>query len=314
MALRFFFDLATSISNAASGLGKDFQQGLHSARERDVVISTAAGTFSEAIAQQATDWKTLTERTVCGVSAAVAVRDTSQATVEFEPGLTPSTGRDVGNVASDGPRGSVPPDSDSAEAPKQPEEGRIFPKDLSPADILIKTAAELAKIDIQIVGVYLEEFNDGEVSEETRKHTAHRAEKIRTMLAVGSHTQPRSIEEAIAKAREAVKASEDLAESILQTEIGASSEPESTTNDVVESGLHAGELLTQSIRRCLQALFTALVQQLSCCDEKHFIRLKLTGFVDQIDRESRPFFNLYLSTGHDCARSYWVESKCTFIR
>ncbi|KAI8663494.1 hypothetical protein NCS57_00950600 [Fusarium keratoplasticum] len=300
---RFLFDLATSISNTASELGRDFQQGLDSARERGVVISPEEGTISEASAQQATDWRTEYE-----VPVAVAIpqsRDTDQAEVEFEPGVTPSTGRDVGNKASDGALSAIPP---------CPQEGRISPNDLSPADFLLRTAAELAKIDIQIAGVYLEEFNDGEVSEESQKQTADRVEEIQTMLAMGSHTHHRNNKEAIAKAHEVIKASETLAKSILRTEIGASSDPESPTNGVVESGLHAGELLTQSIRRCLQALYTALVQQLSCCDEKHFIRLKLTGFVDPMDHGSRPFFDLYLSNGHDCARSYWVESKCTFIR
>jgi hypothetical protein len=317
MARRFFFDLATSLSNAASGLGNDFQQGLDAARERGVLVNIAASDFSAAIAEQTTDRKALTQRTLCEVSATVAVLqvcDANQTTVESQPGITPSTGGDLGDVASDGARCFIPPDPDGAEVPEHIKKGQILLKDPSPADVLIRSAAQLAKIDFQMAGVYLEEFNDGDVSEEIQKQTVYGAEKIRRMIAASSSTQPRSNQEGMAEAREIVKISEDLTGRILQTEIGASSEPEPTINDVDKSGLHAGKLLTPSIRRHLQALLTALVQQLSCCDEKHFIRLKLTGFVDQIDRESRSIFNMYLSTGHDCARSYWVESTCTFMK
>lgn len=85
-------------------------------------------------------------------------------------------------------------------------------------------------------------------------------------------------------------------------------------NDLVEYRLEASELLTQRTQKCLTAMHRALAWQLSCCGGKHVIRLKLTGFFRQFDHEMRPFFDLYLSSGHEAGRCYWVETRCTFTK
>jgi len=113
-----------------------------------------------------------------------------------------------------------------------------------------------------MAGVYLEEFNDGDVSEETQKQTASGAEKNPDDdRSEQFYATSKANREAMAEAREIVKISEDLTGRILRTEIGASSEPEPTINDVNKSGLHAGKLLTHAFegacRLCSQLLFSS---------------------------------------------------------
>ncbi|QYT06299.1 Peptidase_S8 domain-containing protein [Trichoderma simmonsii] len=207
-------------------------------------------------------------------------------------------GLNMDTEASGSGMGDVQPDH---------QEGQNSPSDPDQATLLRRTITEFLRSDIQFVGALFGNLSDGNVSEESQERMTHFAEHIEMMLEEGGYTQPQDV-------LETLKEFENLIRSVLQTEIGALSESELLTTVEVESRLHAGELLTQRIQMCLQAMFTALTLQLSCCNKKHFMRLKLTGFLNPIDHKMRPFFDLFLSSGHDCTRSYWAESKCTFIR
>ncbi|KAH8599217.1 hypothetical protein B0O99DRAFT_591086 [Bisporella sp. PMI_857] len=80
--------------------------------------------------------------------------------------------------------------------------------------------------------------------------------------------------------------------------------------DFSASHLDASKLLRSRIRDCLLILFKALLRQLPGCEEKHMARLKLTGFMDQVDGQSREFFDLYLSSRSKRAPR-WLENRCT---
>lgn len=84
--------------------------------------------------------------------------------------------------------------------------------------------------------------------------------------------------------------------------------------DFSESKLNAQEVLKASVRIGLQTVYRALIQQLQCCGNGHLLRLKLTGFIDQIDEQSRLFFDTYLSNRHFLRGPCWVQSKCTIAK
>lgn len=215
--------------------------------------------------------------------------------VESDTGLTPSIERDVlGNEASDSAmsasRLSLPEAQISSNALK----------------VFQNAHRGFADVDNQLLKAqHKVEVDDSHVSEVSQSQTAPSAEISQTISRENSHTPTLSSADVWSIVR---KSKEESAET------RASPELEVSINSLVESRLHAAELLTPNIRQWLQAMFTALILQLSCCDNKHFIRLKLTGFVNPFDDKSRPSFDLYLSTGQDGMRSRWIESKCTFIR
>ncbi|KAI1086170.1 peptidase S8/S53 domain-containing protein [Rostrohypoxylon terebratum] len=236
-------------------------------------------------------------------------------TAEFKSGLTPSIGQGATDIASDIAQDSVPPAACSIHTPSQPEEGHTFAENPRSIDVLNETAATFMRTDLQFAGICLTEFNDDKVSEETQTQTEQLTRKITeqftekcTQVPVND-SQPRGND--IKDVIKITKEVEKFVETKLQEEVGAGLE--SSTNDMVETRLHAGKLLTQSIGRRLHTLSMALVQQLSCCDEQHFIRLKLTGFVDQTHSQNGSDFDMYLSNGNHWARAYWVKSKCKFI-
>ncbi|KGO53349.1 Peptidase S8/S53, subtilisin/kexin/sedolisin [Penicillium expansum] len=84
--------------------------------------------------------------------------------------------------------------------------------------------------------------------------------------------------------------------------------------DFTGSNLHAEEVLGvpgDRVRSGLQTLFAVLVQQLQCCNRGHFMRLKMNGFVDQLNMQSKLFFDAYLSSEYIRTPPRWVRSKCT---
>lgn len=316
-ASKFFSAIAESLNPPWAAVKRNFRHRPQHAREKGVVISPETGNFPEASAKQPTNRKTQ-----CEGPETVAIQgshNTQSAEVEFDFDVLSLTERQVGNETSDGTLSVVSSsrsDNGSDQADNCP--GLHEADNLSGSDQAVSlsvSVTSLVKCDIGSTGVHLEEFNDDLVSEGAQKHTTDCAEEIRPMLAdLSSHTEPWSKEEAISKGDGVLNISEALAKKIPQAEIAVASDCKPSNNRKINSELQADKFLTQNIQKCLQALFTTLVQQLRCCDEKHFMRLKLTGFVDSIGDASRPSFDLYLSNGRDCARSYWVESKCTFVR
>lgn len=177
-------------------------------------------------------------------------------------------------------------------------------------DVAIYTNAAFAQFDLGYVGLDWDASNDGvgEVPETIRKQALEGVEDIKIKLA----GKIRSSDEAIARARSAAKTAEELSEN-LKPKLGFDSNYAANTS-ISESNLNAIELLEESVRKCLQLLFSTLARQLDCCDGNHFVRLRLSGFINQFDHQSRSIFDLFLSSGHDCKRSHWVASRCTFAR
>lgn len=176
--------------------------------------------------------------------------------------------------------------------------------------ITLSTSAAFARVDLWGVGRDWEVYNDGKIPEQVQKHAMDGIEKIRKDFQPDGKV--RSRREVILKAWGAVEAYEKLAET-LEPEETVRPDP-ATTIDPSKSKLNACKLLHDSIRRDLQILFHALSQQLVCCDETQFARLRLTGFINQLDAQSRSFFDLYLSSRHDWPPPRWLESRCTITR
>jgi hypothetical protein len=177
-------------------------------------------------------------------------------------------------------------------------------------DVAIYTSLVFAEADIAIAGMDLDEsdYEDWELPESIQKQAQEGLEGIRTKLAGKIQT----VDEAIAGARDVAKYSEELSNQIKPA-LGLVSDCTSHTS-ISGSNLNATELLEESVRKCLQLLFSALIQQLDCCDQNHFVRLRLSGFINQFDFQSRSIFDLFLSSGHDCKRSHWVVSRCIFAK
>lgn len=80
--------------------------------------------------------------------------------------------------------------------------------------------------------------------------------------------------------------------------------------DFAKSNLDARVVLEDSVRNGLQIFLSALLQQLQCCDKGHFLRLKLNGFINQVDPQSRLFFDAHLSSQYIWTPPRWVQSRC----
>ncbi|KAF8855673.1 hypothetical protein BDZ45DRAFT_727983 [Acephala macrosclerotiorum] len=80
--------------------------------------------------------------------------------------------------------------------------------------------------------------------------------------------------------------------------------------DFTKSSLDARVVLEDSVRNGLQIFLRALLQQLQCCGKGHFLRLKLNGFINQVDAQSRLFFDAYLSSQYIRTPPRWVQSRC----
>ncbi|KAK4082401.1 uncharacterized protein Triagg1_2213 [Trichoderma aggressivum f. europaeum] len=203
----------------------------------------------------------------------------------------PSIDREVDYEASESAMGVVQPSS---------QEDRNDPSDLSEVkSVLLGSTEKLGKTDMLLARAYFEEIGYENVAEASKKHMESRDEEIQMKLGRDGQTQSWSNEEVFSIAQKVLTVHEALVNNVLQTEIGASLEPEFSTDDLVEFRLHSGELLKPRIRKYLEAMFAAFALQLDCCKVNHFMRLKLTGFVDQVDHEKPTFFDLYLSSGHD---------------
>ena len=82
--------------------------------------------------------------------------------------------------------------------------------------------------------------------------------------------------------------------------------------DFSGSVIDSKEVLNQQIGSSLSVLLEALVNQfMLCCAAPHWARLQLTGFLNQVDANSRPFFNLFLSSRYEGDPCRWLKSKCT---
>ena len=175
-------------------------------------------------------------------------------------------------------------------------------------NVTISTTTAFANFDVWNAGLIWEVSKEGKVPDQVQKDARDGSERIRERFQADGRV--RSNLEAIEKAWDVSKAFEDLAEELDKPEDRI--EPEvGTLIDPSESKLDARELLHDDTRKHLRILFIALGQQLNCCDEYHFARLKLTGFFDS---KSRRFFDLYLSTRDDWPPSYWQETRCTITR
>ncbi len=86
--------------------------------------------------------------------------------------------------------------------------------------------------------------------------------------------------------------------------------------DFSGSVIDSKEVLNQQIGNSLCVLLEALVNQfrLCCGGAPHWARLQLTGFLNQIDVNSRPFFDLFLSSRYEGDPCRWLKSKCTIDR
>lgn len=85
--------------------------------------------------------------------------------------------------------------------------------------------------------------------------------------------------------------------------------------DFSESEIDGEKLLTKTLRDLLALLLQVLSSHLQkCCGANHWGRLRLTGFTDQVDDDSRHFFDIFLSPRYEGEPCRWVESKCIFER
>jgi hypothetical protein len=84
--------------------------------------------------------------------------------------------------------------------------------------------------------------------------------------------------------------------------------------DFSKSNLDASVALDDTVRNGLQIFFRALLQQLQCCEKGHFLRLRLSGFINQVDTQSRLFFDAYLSSQYIWTPPGWVQSRCIIAR
>lgn len=297
MASKFFSGLWTSLTNVASGSKKVLQQLFGAVQEGKIVQPPEADTL---FFPHQTDW---IPEFLATISQGYDINEPERI---FEHSHKPSIGRDVDDEASENAMDAVQP---------SPQEDRNDPSDLSQVkNVVLSSADQFTKFDTQLIIIHLEENSDGILSEASQRQIECCAEEIQTIRRGDGQTQSWSNEETRCIAHKTLEASENCGNSVLRTEIGGSLESEFSTDNSVEFRLHGGELLKPKTRKCLEAMFTAFALQLSCCNVNHFMRLKLTGFVDQVNHEKPTFFDLYLSSGHDCTRSYWVESKCTFTR
>ncbi|KAL5089320.1 hypothetical protein Trisim1_005882 [Trichoderma cf. simile WF8] len=306
MAPKFFSSLWTSLTNVASGRKKVLRRLFRAKQKGKIVQPPETDTLSF---QDATDW--IAE----DVAAIPQGYEINEAKGIFSNSPISWTERDVDDEASDGAMGAVQPPS---------QEDRSDSVDLSQINnSLLSSTAILKEYDMPLITDHLEGVSHENVPEASKKQMEGCDEEIQMedgdedipMLLQGEEqTQSWSNEEALSVSRKTLKRSESLGNGVLQTEIHGSLESEFSTDDRVEFRLHGGKLLTPRIRKCLEAMFTAFALQLSCCNVNHFMRLKLTESLNPVDLEKPTVFDLYLSSGHDCRRSYWVESRCTFTR
>ncbi|PTB51390.1 hypothetical protein M431DRAFT_19399 [Trichoderma harzianum CBS 226.95] len=297
MAPKFFSGLWKSLTNVASGRRKVLRRLFRAKQKGNIVHPSEADTLSF---QHATDW----------IAEEVAVNpqgyEINEAERESEYSPESSIGREVDDEASDGAMGVVQPSS---------QEDRNDPNDQSHVNnSLLDSGDQLTKFDRQLVINHLEEIHDKNISEASKKQMACCDENIQRIIGGDRQTQSWNNEKTLSNIQEALEVSEDGVNSVLRIEISGSSESEFSTDNRVEFRLRGGDLLTPRIQQCLETMFTAFALQLSCCNVNHFMRLKLTESLNPVDDEKRTFFDLYLSSGHDCTRSYWVESRCTFTR
>jgi hypothetical protein len=84
--------------------------------------------------------------------------------------------------------------------------------------------------------------------------------------------------------------------------------------DFSKSNLDASVALDDTVRNGLQIFLRALLHQLQCCEKGHFLRLRLSGFINQVDAQSRLFFDAYLSSQYIWTPPSWVQSRCIIAR
>jgi hypothetical protein len=84
--------------------------------------------------------------------------------------------------------------------------------------------------------------------------------------------------------------------------------------DFSESNLDVSVALDDTVRNGLQIFLRALLHQLQCCEKGHSLRLRLSGFINQVDAQSRLFFDAYLSTQYIWTPPSWVQSRCIIAR
>ncbi|KAK4065581.1 hypothetical protein Trihar35433_7701 [Trichoderma harzianum] len=297
MAPKFFSGLWRSLTNVASGRRKVLRRLFRAKQKGNIVHPPEADTLSF---QHATDW--IAE----DVAANPQGYEINEAEREFEHSPESSIGREVDDEASDGAMGVVRPSS---------QEDRNDPNDQSHVkNLLFDSGDQLTKFDRQLTINHLEKIHDKNISEASKKQMACCDENIQRIIGGDRQTQSLNNEKTLSNVQEALEVSEDGVNSVLQIEISGSSESEFLTDNRVEFRLRGGDLLTPRIQQCIETMFTTFALQLSCCNVNHFMRLKLTESLNPVDDENRTFFDLYLSSGHDCTRSYWVESRCTFTR
>ena len=172
--------------------------------------------------------------------------------------------------------------------------------------VAIRTLARFVALNFDIPGLEWD-LCDEDVPELVENLAIGGLEDIRARIqALGGNQNGDEVLESISLAE---RFSEALSERLKPGGYGMSPAAGTQTSD---STLNALELLQEGIYICLQSLFAALVHQFDCCNRNHFARLKLTGFINQSNYQSEPIPDLYLSCGHDCKRSRWVNSSCSF--
>ncbi|KIX05940.1 uncharacterized protein Z518_03914 [Rhinocladiella mackenziei CBS 650.93] len=170
-------------------------------------------------------------------------------------------------------------------------------------NVVIRTASVFARVDPFIASCAWN-ASGNETPQRFQEHVKEGFAKIGKDVTV---SQIRNNAEAIDKVLEIseviekmVKASEPPEENLYHT----------ADEDFAKSNLDARVVLGARVRNGLKILVCALIQQLHCCDNGHFLRLKLSGFINEVDAQSRLFFDAYLSSQYIWKPPRWVQSRC----